>query len=246
MRQALLAALRLLTRLPVPAPGGLEAGRQLAASPLFYPLVGGLIGLGLLALSLALQGAPAGLAAALLLVGWVWITGGLHLDGLADTTDAWVGGLGSRERTLTIMKDPAIGAMGALALILVLLVKWAALGSLVDQGLVLALVPALARAQLLVILLTTPYARREGMAAGLAEQLPRVPAMLVVGVTWGVGVFALGLTAGVLALGAGVVFLLWRRAMMARLQGFTGDTAGALVELTEMVLLVLVAFSRGR
>lgn len=65
--------------------------------------------------------------AALLLVFWVLATGALHLDGLADSADAWVGGLGDRERTLAIMKDPCCGPAAVVALVVVLLVKFAAL-----------------------------------------------------------------------------------------------------------------------
>jgi adenosylcobinamide-GDP ribazoletransferase len=60
-----------------------------------------------------------GVAAALVLILWVWSTGALHLDGLADSADAWVGGLASRERTLEIMKDPRSGPAAVTAIGLV-------------------------------------------------------------------------------------------------------------------------------
>lgn len=65
----------------------------------FYPLVGLLIGLILFGLSILLVKVPIILVATIILVIWIWLTGGLHLDGLADTADAWVGGFGDRERT---------------------------------------------------------------------------------------------------------------------------------------------------
>ncbi|WP_173644308.1 adenosylcobinamide-GDP ribazoletransferase, partial [Xanthomonas citri] len=89
------------------------------------------------------------LGAALLLSAWVWLTGALHLDGLADTTDAWVGGMGERRRTLAIMKDPASGPMAVTAVVLVLLLKCAALASLLAQApTTLWLAPLLARSAL--------------------------------------------------------------------------------------------------
>ncbi|MBD1224901.1 adenosylcobinamide-GDP ribazoletransferase [Acinetobacter seifertii] len=57
---------------------------------------------------------PIVLLAAIILTLWIWLTGGLHLDGLADTADAWVGGFGDKLRTLQIMKDPSCGPIGVL------------------------------------------------------------------------------------------------------------------------------------
>lgn len=102
----LLIALQFLTRLPVRLPGMPEP-QQIGRSLLFYPLVGALLGLLLLGLEWLLGDTALLLKAALLLAAWVALSGGLHLDGLADTADAWVGGYGDRERTLAIMKDRA-------------------------------------------------------------------------------------------------------------------------------------------
>ena len=96
--QAFLLALRFLTMLPVPrgVPNDdLTAGRSL----LWYPAVGLLLGLLLLLVNRSLA-LPFYLQAAVLLAFWVVLTGGLHLDGLADCADAWVGGLGDREKKL--------------------------------------------------------------------------------------------------------------------------------------------------
>ena len=113
--QAFLIALQFLTRLPVrlpEAPGEQDIGRSL----LYYPLVGLLLGFTLAALAWAL-GEGTLLHAAILLAAWVLMSGALHLDGLADSADAWAGGQGDRERSLAIMKDPACGPAGAVALI---------------------------------------------------------------------------------------------------------------------------------
>jgi adenosylcobinamide-GDP ribazoletransferase len=100
-----LVALQFLTRLPVHMPEPPDE-REIGQSLLYYPLVGLLLGLMLAALAWAMRDGSSMLHAALLLAMWVLMTGGLHLDGLADSADAWVGGQGSRERTLAIMKDP--------------------------------------------------------------------------------------------------------------------------------------------
>ncbi|MFH4181104.1 adenosylcobinamide-GDP ribazoletransferase, partial [Acinetobacter baumannii] len=76
---------------------------------------------------------------------WIWLTGGLHLDGLADTADAWVGGFGDKQRTLQIMKDPSCGPIGVLSLVIICLLKFALVFVLIDQHqtLFLVFVPAL-------------------------------------------------------------------------------------------------------
>lgn len=247
--RAFLVAGRFLTRLPFPDLG-LPSPAVSGRGALFYPLIGLLLGVLLALAAWALSSSPPLLAAALLLGLWVWFTGALHLDGLADCADAWVGGLGSRERTFAILKDPNSGAMAVVVLVLVLLIKLAALTIVLEHGgvpalLILLWVPALARAQLLALPLITAPARPEGMGAALREHLPRRPAWLVLGLTWVLALLALVpmLGPGALAVapaGAGVLWA-WRRAMCERLGGFTGDTAGALVELTELALLLVLA-----
>lgn len=103
MIDGLLAAVGFLTRIPVPAWAFARPGAQARSLP-WYPLVGLLLGVLLLALAWCLRGAAPLLAAAIVLSSWVWLTGALHVDGLADSTDAWVGGMGDRARTLAIMK----------------------------------------------------------------------------------------------------------------------------------------------
>jgi adenosylcobinamide-GDP ribazoletransferase len=243
--RAFLIAGRFLTRLPLPQPGPVSAG-DIGRSAALYPLVGLIIGLLLWGLSGLLTGHDirgADLAAALVLGAWVWVTGGLHLDGLADTADGWIGGLGERRRTLEIMKDPRSGPFAIMALTLVLLCKWTAIAALIGGGAAggLVWIPVLGRAQLLLLVLTTAYARAAGMGREISAQVPRPAAWAGLAATFMASAVFLG--AEVLAPIAvgGVLFLVWRRSLMVRLGGFTGDTAGALVELSETAMLVAVA-----
>jgi adenosylcobinamide-GDP ribazoletransferase len=232
-------ALQFLSSLPIRLPG-MPAPEQLGRSLLFYPLVGLLFGVILWALNLLLSGAPLLLHAALLLTVWVLLSGALHLDGLADSADAWLGGFGDRERTLTIMKDPRSGPIAVVTLALVLLLKFTALVALIEQqqGLALIIVPLIGRAALLAVFLTTPYVRPGGLGQALADHLPRKAGWRVLAFS------ALGclLIAGFQAIVALVVafgmFVWLRQVMMRRLGGTTGDTAGALLELLEMAVLV--------
>ncbi|MBI6947882.1 adenosylcobinamide-GDP ribazoletransferase [Pseudomonas koreensis] len=232
-------ALQFLSSLPIRLPGMPEP-QQLGRSLLFYPLVGLLFGVILWAFNLVLAGAPLLLHAALLLAVWVLLSGALHLDGLADSADAWLGGFGDRERTLTIMKDPRSGPIAVVTLVLVLLLKFCALLALVEQGhaVMLIIVPLLGRAALLGLFLTTPYVRAGGLGQALADHLPRRAGWWVLGAS----ALACLLIAGVKAIVALVVafvgFVWLRQVMMRRLGGTTGDTAGALLELLEMAVLV--------
>lgn len=242
MMRPFLIALQFLTRLPVRVDGE-PRDQDLGCSVLYYPLIGLLLGLLLAASSWVFQDIPVLLRAVLLLVVWVIITGALHLDGLADSVDAWVGGLGDRDRTLAIMKDPASGPMGVASVVLVLLVKVAALHALIETNdwMALVLAPLLGRTVLPLLFLTTPYVRPGGLGEALAEYLPRratagivtLIAITVVLVGGGEGFWLLIVT--------GVAFLLLRAAMRQRLGGTTGDTAGALVEVTETVALLISA-----
>ncbi|MBA1378930.1 adenosylcobinamide-GDP ribazoletransferase [Pseudomonas brassicacearum] len=237
-------ALQFLSSLPVRLPGMPEP-EQLGRSLLFYPLVGLLFGGLLCLLDALLSGAPVLLHAALLLAAWVLLSGGLHLDGLADSADAWLGGFGDRERTLLIMKDPRSGPIAVITLVLVLLLKWTALVALIEQGHALALliVPMLGRGALLGLFLTTPYVRAGGLGQALADHLPRRSGWQVLAAGALGCVLVMG-WAGLWALAvAALVFIGLRQTMLRRLQGCTGDTAGALLELLEMVVLVALGFS---
>ena len=242
MIRPFLIALQFLTRIPLqldPPPQAGETGRSL----LYYPLVGLVIGFLLWLSAHLLAGQGHLLAAALLCLVWVLITGGLHLDGMADTVDGWLGGLRDRERTLAIMQDPATGPMGTLSLILVLLLKFAALYTLLEDSryAVLLLPPVLGRTAGLVLLATTPYVRARGLAELLTREADswyclRISALAAA------AVFMLAPLAGALAIVLSTALLLgWRRLLLQRLGGFTGDTTGALIEGVEVSTLVLLA-----
>ncbi|KAB7772319.1 adenosylcobinamide-GDP ribazoletransferase [Xanthomonas maliensis] len=242
MIDGLLVAIGFLTRIPVPGWAFARSGAAARALP-WYPLVGLLLGLLLLALAWCLRGTTPLLAAALVLSAWVWLTGALHVDGLADMTDAWVGGLGDRARTLAIMKDPASGPMAVAAVVLLLLLKCAALASLLPHTLAaLWLAPLLARAAVVAAFQSTPYVRAGGLGIALAAA-GRGPAWLAV-----LGALAIAVVAGprralLAAVLVALVFALWRRACLRRLGGITGDTCGALVELSETAVLVGLALA---
>ncbi|MFZ4789699.1 MAG: adenosylcobinamide-GDP ribazoletransferase [Candidatus Competibacteraceae bacterium] len=243
MIRAFSLALQLLTRLPVPSFSTPPQPQELGQSVLFFPVVGLLIGGLLVGVNFALREINPGVAAALVLTVWVLITGGLHLDGLADTADAWIGGQGNRDRTLAIMKDPRSGPIALAIVALVLINKFAALQALLtgNASAALLLAPMLGRAIIVLLLLTTPYVRPAGLGAPYADYLPRrrcglliaLMAMAMVAIAGWIG------TGVLIGLGIGVFGL--RQALMQRLGGITGDTLGAACELAETLALVMLA-----
>ncbi len=239
MFRPFLIALQFLTVLPMRIAGPPDAtatGRSL----LYYPLVGLAIGALLAGLAWMLVDAPTLVAAALLLSVWVVVTGALHLDGLADSADAWAGGLGDREKTLSIMKDPRNGTMAVVALFLVLLIKFAALATLApnESWEILIVTPVLGRTALVLLFLTTPYVRPHGLGSPLANHLPRRACIVMVIFTLAAIPLITGWTAIGLLLAMAGLFLMLRKLMLQRLGGTTGDTAGALIEITEATVLL--------
>lgn len=240
-RKAFSLALQFLTILPNWAPREFDARVQ-GLSLFWYPAVGLLLGL-LLALAIELLPVPFYVQAAVVVALWVVLTGGLHLDGLADCADAWVGGLGDTERTLVLLKDPLVGSMGVLALVLLLLVKVAALAAIIESTGASALwvVPFVARAALLVLFLSTRYVRPGGLGEVLMEHFSRTAAQRCLAVCVLLLFLVLPFSQWLLMLVVtGVIVFLVRRATLRRLEGFTGDVAGAQVELVETGLLLLL------
>lgn len=244
MIRELLVALQFLTRIPIRmdrAPTSRELGRSL----LWYPLVGLLIGSLLFLAQFMTTGVPPGLRASLLMVVWVWLTGAMHLDGLADSADAWVGGRGDRGRTLEIMKDPRCGAMGVIAIALLLLVKFAALSTLMEAKNASALVvaPLLGRAALPALFLSTPYVRSAGVGLSISTHAPRGPAAAIVVCACAAVALAAGREGRLSVAAALGIFLVLRAFAICRIGGMTGDVAGALVEVLEATVLATSAIA---
>lgn len=239
MLKPLLIALQFLTRLPVTS--GDWSERDIGRSMLYYPLVGLLLGAMLAAVTVTLHGGAPGVLAAVLLAIWVFATGALHLDGLADSADAWIGGFGDPQRTLDIMRDPRCGPAAVAVVTVVLIAKFATLEALVATNgwLATAAAPVLGRVVLPLLFVTTRYVRAGGVGAVLSERLPRKSAVVVV--------MCFALVAGIanlwMTLTAGIVFIALRGLMIRRIGGTTGDTAGAMVELIETATLIVASLA---
>ena len=240
--QPLGEALRFLTMLPVP---GLPPMKEatVARAMVAFPLVGlfiGACGAGAGLLAGWLFGEP--LRAVAVVVAWMVVTWGLHLDGLADSADALFS-FRSRERKLEIMKDSRIGTMGSLALISGVLLKVGALyslGPLWWAGALLA--PMWGRWSDIYGIFFFPAAREGGMGRNFNEQVRKrdfVIASVIAVLIGGLLLPPWGALVGLVVL---VIAHLLARWMVGALGGLTGDTYGALSEVGEiLVLLTLVA-----
>ncbi|MDQ2693330.1 MAG: adenosylcobinamide-GDP ribazoletransferase [Chloroflexota bacterium] len=241
--RSLQIAFGLLTTLPIRLPDDWSPGDSGRAA-LWYPLVGSVVGvLTWLVWLAAMDVFPSLVAGVLALLIWVALTGGLHLDGLADCCDGLLVSA-SAERRLEIMKDPHVGAFGMIGLILVLFLKAAVLTSLTSTaGFAIPLAASLARWCILPAGLL-PLARPSGMGADFTSGFRRsflfwgaiIPLMLAtfLGLR--------GVSAILAGVGAAALLFLFAR---SRIGGVTGDVFGMVVEIVEVVVLLVFVANGG-
>jgi len=239
----ILASLGLLTRLPLQLDGARAQARG-AAAAWAWPVAGmavGLLGAAAGGLVLWLGVAPAA-AAAIAIAAQMFATGALHEDGLADSADGLWGGW-TKARRLEIMKDSRIGTYGVLALVLVTLLRWIALAGLFAAGTpwgALIAAGALSRVPMTVLMAALPNARGSGLSHSVGR-----PGKVIAGLsaTAGLvcGLAALGPLAVSAALWVGVACLAVGLVARAKIGGQTGDILGASQQISEVVVLTLVA-----
>lgn len=241
--KAFFAALGFLTVLPIPR--SLQGGEaDLERCVPFFPLVGLLLGvIAALFDTLVSYVLPPAVAGTLTVFFLCAITGGLHMDGLADTADGFFSAR-TREKMLTIMRDSRIGAMGVMAIVFIILVKIAALASLSfpQRTAMIILAPIAGRSAMMVMMTALPYARPEG---GLAKVF--LSRCSWGNVLWGAGFLIaaggllaheMGLAAAIFTLAVAMAFTAWCR---HKIGGFTGDTLGAAAEIAEVAVLLAAA-----
>jgi adenosylcobinamide-GDP ribazoletransferase len=243
LRADLATGFALLSRLPVGrwVPSGAEM--NFARAVWAYPVVGAVLGaLGGAVYWLAiLIGMSAGLAACWTLGAMLLLGGALHEDGLADTADGFGGGRDAG-RKLEIMRDSRIGSFGSLALMVALGVRGTALvalGSPLSVAGALIMSGSLARAAILIVLLAAQPARRDGLAAGLAD-IPVGVAAIGIAVAMLLALLLLPIGSAVLvALAAAMVGLGFAWLSTRQIGGHTGDVLGATSVVAECVVLSL-------
>ena len=235
-----LTAVQFLTILPFPRKE--VKPEDLSDSVLFFPLVGLLIG-GILGVVYrgSIQIFPPMVASALIVAVWVVLTGALHLDGLADTLDGLYAGRTKEER-LDIMRDVNLGTMGITGIVIVLLLKCILISSINRNilGVSLFITPAFSRWAMMAAGNLAPYAREEGKGkffiqgckcSWVALYAIILSALSILFFGWG----GLSLIAATL-----ILVLLSSLFLKKRLGGITGDTLGALNEINEILILLLI------
>jgi adenosylcobinamide-GDP ribazoletransferase len=235
------AALGYFTRVPITRAIALDAS-DLAGAARYFPLVGALAGvLGALIYWVALSVFPPSVAVLLSMAATLLATGALHEDGLADCCDGFGGGA-TREDALRIMRDPRLGAFGAIGLVMALALKWQTLAALPAATAAWTMVSAHAASRALAVsfLATHDYAREQGKAKPVAQRMP--PRALVFALALGLPWLVLpDWRAG--AIGLAVCLALrfaLGRYFARRLGGYTGDCLGFSQQLFELVLYLTV------
>jgi adenosylcobinamide-GDP ribazoletransferase len=241
-----LLSLQFLTTLPLKITNFSE--KKMAWALVYFPIVGLFLGLVLIGLNtlLSILGVSSSVSNIILVVVLIVLTGGMHLDGLADTADAFLSGK-AKEEMLKIMRDSHIGVMGVLALISVILLKIGLLSS-VSPALkppALMLMCVLSRWSVVLIMYLFPYARQDGKAKlfiqGMNLKVLILSAIVVIICSyfiWFIG----GLV--VLLIVALCAYLIGKAAN-CKIGGVTGDTLGATIELMEITVLLTICIAQG-
>jgi adenosylcobinamide-GDP ribazoletransferase len=204
----------------------------------WFPLVGAAIGLIYVAVAwLAAPRLPGAVVAVLVVIAEAVLTGALHMDGLADTADGFGGGK-DREDILRIMRDPAIGSYGAVAIALLVAFKIAVLSALLDRHAALpylVLAPVLGRWTAAPLSRFLKYARPEKSAPAFAGTRELVWAtILAAAIVPALGFYRALLCWAVVA----VVSVVFGAFCYRKIGGITGDTLGAAIEISECAVLL--------
>ena len=232
----ILIALQFLTILPIKIKSEIKE-EDFGRSLFYFPLAGVLIGLALAAVAVFLRFLPDLVTAACLLIVSIFITGGIHLDGFADTCDGFYGAK-PKEEILRIMRDSHIGVMGAVGVTLLLLLKFVLFSSIPKDFLWKALIMMCCFARWVQAAgCLLPYARTEGKAAAFIKYARK--ANVITG-----GVFVLLIFSGLSGLKGVAIFFsslvipaLFIYYVRHRISGMTGDTLGAASEIAEVSTL---------
>jgi adenosylcobinamide-GDP ribazoletransferase len=234
-----LIALQFLTILPIQIKSKIKE-QDFGRSLLYFPIVGALIGLMLAAVAAYLRFLPDLVAGACVLMASIIITGGIHLDGFADTCDGFYGSR-SKDEILKIMRDSRIGVMAVAGIVTLLLLKFTLIVSIprnfLWKGLIM--MATFSRWAQALACLSSTYARTEGKAKFFIEYARKREIILG-------GLFTLALflwmakVKGVLIFASGFLcVLLFIQYAKRKIGGMSGDTIGATSEIAEAAVLFL-------
>ena len=236
-----LTAVRFLTIIPLP--GRREVSpEEVGRSIVYFPLVGLIIGLILVGLNWLLDPLlPSALINVLLVVFLVAISGAFHLDGFVDTCDGMAGHKTVEERW-RVMKDSRAGAFGIIGVCCLLLVKYVSLSNVPESWLVetLVLMPVVSRWAMVYAVFAYPYAKPSGLGKAFKQgaSWPRFTVATLI--TLVVAVILAQLTGFIIMLAVWVIVVVMAAYLKGKFGGLTGDTYGAINEVAEVGMLLLV------
>mgnify|MGYP001589761025 CR=1 FL=1 len=233
-----LVALQFLTILPVKIKSEIKE-KDFGDSLLYFPVVGLLIGLLLSLGVLSFSFLPALVKSAMILILSILITGGIHLDGFADTCDGFYGNK-SGEKILEIMRDSRIGVMGVIGIVSLLLLKFSVIVSLSEAPLwkILIMMPVFSRWSQALACNAASYARREGKAKYFMEYASRRDVIIGGIFTLIISVLLMQHRGLVLFFASLIPVSLFLYYIKRRIKGMTGDTIGAVNEIAEVCVLL--------
>lgn len=240
--KSLLAAIRFLTIVPVPGDWG-TAEEDIARSVPWFPVIGLLLGAAAAAIAWGLSFvAPPMVTAAAVVVVLLSFSGCLHMDGLADSADGMLSSR-PRERILEIMKDSHTGAMGVIAIVCVLLLKFASLASLSTDVLwpAVLLMPLAGRCAIVIQMALLPYAKPSGLGNIFYRRPTQLAAIWAVIVLSTAAWCVLGSRGLVVCAVCVVVTMALSIYVYRKIGGATGDTFGAVCEIIEVVPALMLA-----
>lgn len=244
-----ICALQLLTIIPVKIKDAVDE-RDLGKSTAFFPFVGAVQGIMLVAANILLSKfLPHDIASGLILLILILTNGGFHLDGFADTIDGLAGGNTKKER-LHIMKDSRIGAIGVVAIVLLLLIKFLAINNLISHlspltsNYILFLLPVMGRWSMVPMAYWGNYARPTGgLGKAFAEHTGIREFVFATSFVLSASVILLGwyglVYAGIIFTAVYLITVFFRK----KLGGITGDVFGFQSEVSEVLFLILVVAS---
>ncbi|MFH1414572.1 MAG: adenosylcobinamide-GDP ribazoletransferase [Elusimicrobiota bacterium] len=239
-------ALRFLTIIPLGFKHDSEKN-TIAESIVSFPLVGLLIGI-ILAFTASLLGnlVPNLLLCIIVILVSAVITGGLHIDGLADTMDGFYAGR-NRDEILSIMRDSHVGTMGVLGIVGIVLLKIGFLSALVSdvRFKALLIMPAVSRWSLVVAVYLFDYARQQGKAESFFKDLKLIRLLIATLSVLVIVYFVLGVIGCTALVFIFLVTCIFGLIIKKKIGGVTGDTLGALNEVNEVLVLLLLYAGRG-
>ncbi len=236
----LLAALQFLTTIPIKLGFSTE---QIGRSTVYFPIVGIIVGAILVALNyifgLIL---PPSLVNVLLVAAMVLLSGGLHLDGLVDTCDG-IAGNGTPEERWKVMHDSRAGGFGIIGAALLLLIKFVSLNNVPQSLMMLTLLtaPIISRWAMVYAIFSYPYARPSGLGKAFKQATDKWKFILTTLITIAISALLFKLA------GLVILFIAWLFIMVIafylkqKFGGLTGDTYGAINEITEVGVFILVS-----